>query len=316
MTSNFELFTQQLDDAVNVIESSHVVFDSIENIMSSPADIIDTQSLLERCNNICRKHEEKKPTIRVIHHFACTGGTLISKCLSALPNIFLLSEVHPFTTLHLGTGKAKFLPSDITSLAKHAQVPNHSKIAAEIFSSSILKVYEHVHKYGGGLILRDHTHSDYCVGEFNSTTESSVIKVLETTFNINSIVTIRNPIDSFMSLKKNGWEHFIPFTFDEYCRRVCQMLNDFSHAEIFLYEDFISDTECSVRNMCKALDITYDDMFLSIFDVFTVTGDSGRSGSVIKNRERREYNDSFKAEIEQSVHFKIIEEKIGYTLGI
>lgn len=33
--------------------------------------------------------------IRTIHHMACTGGTVFSKCLAVMPNVALLSEVNP-----------------------------------------------------------------------------------------------------------------------------------------------------------------------------------------------------------------------------
>ena len=46
-----------------------------------------------------RRNQEKKylskPLIRTIHHLACTGGTLISKCLGSMPDVALISEVNP-----------------------------------------------------------------------------------------------------------------------------------------------------------------------------------------------------------------------------
>ena len=37
----------------------------------------------------------QKPVIRTIHHLACTGGTLISKCISSMPETALISEINP-----------------------------------------------------------------------------------------------------------------------------------------------------------------------------------------------------------------------------
>ena len=37
----------------------------------------------------------KKPNIRIIHHMARTGGTVISKCLASMDEVILLSEIHP-----------------------------------------------------------------------------------------------------------------------------------------------------------------------------------------------------------------------------
>ena len=41
----------------------------------------------------------KLPPIRVVHHWACSGGTIISRSLAQLPNVVLLSEVHPLAHL-------------------------------------------------------------------------------------------------------------------------------------------------------------------------------------------------------------------------
>ena len=41
------------------------------------------------CNSLSR------PFARAIHHFACSGGTVISKCVAAMPHVALLSEVNP-----------------------------------------------------------------------------------------------------------------------------------------------------------------------------------------------------------------------------
>ena len=48
-----------------------------------------------------REHRQQtrpqgKPLLRTIHHLACTGGTVISKCLAAMPDVALISEVNPF----------------------------------------------------------------------------------------------------------------------------------------------------------------------------------------------------------------------------
>ncbi|MEA5392276.1 hypothetical protein VB738_13520 [Cyanobium gracile UHCC 0139] len=35
------------------------------------------------------------PVVRTLHHVACSGGTLISRYLAALPDVVLLSELNP-----------------------------------------------------------------------------------------------------------------------------------------------------------------------------------------------------------------------------
>ena len=124
----------------------------------------EAQSLLDRCEQIVA-NRNVKPQLRIIHHLACSGGTLVSKCLAALPNIYLLSELHPTTTLHQGGGKPKFLPADVTTQSRYANVPHIDTLAWKLFVSNIIQTYEHIGQYSGTLIIREHTHSDYCVGE-------------------------------------------------------------------------------------------------------------------------------------------------------
>lgn len=269
-----------------------------------------SKSLLQRCDDVCDSRTNVKPTLRIVHHFACTGGTLISKCLSAMPNVFLLSEVHPFTDLHLGKGKPKYLPSDISSLTKHANIPFQEKLAEKLFRDSIFSTYRHVEEFGGVLVLRDHSHSDFCVGEYNENTTSSVVDILSEIFEIKSLVTMRDPVDSYLSLDSNGWKHFSPFNFDEYCKRFCQFLGQFRGADVILYDDFTRQPKTTMRRMCDVLELSYDSCFEDIFDLFSVTGDSGRSGDVIKIRSKRTYKEEFLVEMKASRYFQELKLKI------
>ncbi|MDG2560629.1 hypothetical protein P7M34_25440, partial [Vibrio parahaemolyticus] len=186
------------------------------------SQVVDTESLLSRCTHICDKHKQKKPTIRIIHHLACSGGTLISKCISAMPNVYLLSEVHPYTDV-TQKGKPKCAPTDIVRLSKYAGIPKQKELATALFKQSIRSTYTHVLNQGGTLVLRDHTHADYSTNE-PIPKKSTLVSLLQDEYEIKSILTIRNPIDSYASLVKHGWIHFEPKSFEEYCRRLLILL--------------------------------------------------------------------------------------------
>jgi hypothetical protein len=307
MPTNFQLFKQQIDDAVDLIESSQglssAIFLSKNIVEPSPVEnLIDTQSLLSRCDNLCRKFEDKKPIIRIIHHLACSGGTLISKSISSMPNVYLLSELHPFTNLGHGKGSLDFTPSDIPSLTKHANIPQQKELASQLFKSGIDEVYQHVTRYGGTLVLREHTHSDYNTNE-PIPEKSTLIALLEDKYEVKSILTVRNPIDSYTSLIKNNWLHFEPKSFDEYCRRLLYLTEQFQEDRIFKYESFIKDPQQEMKAITKALDLPFDNTFEDVFSLFKVTGDSGRTSDVISPRERA-VPDSVLRESELSEYYK------------
>lgn len=299
MASNFELFKQQLDDAVALIEENSDTESAFANALINLDSAIDTQSLLARCEAITKKYEVSKPTIRIIHHLACSGGTLISKCISAMPNVYLLSEVHPYTDLALGNSKPKYAPSDISSLTKYAGVPQQRSLAAKLFKSAIDDVYEHVTKYGGTLVLRDHTHADFNTDSPIPQT-SSLIELLEDSYDVKSVLTIRNPIDAYASLVKNNWVHFTPQTFDEYCKRMLCLLDKFKDKKVYIYDELVNDPISVMQQIVSELDLKFDDTFEDVFDIFKVTGDSGRSSNIISPRERATLSADYLEEIKSS----------------
>lgn len=314
--SNSELpfvkLQQELQKAMSTIEASsgltlpqHRVVESTEFPMA--------QSLLARCEELVKKNKIKnRPTLRVLQHFACSGGTLVSKCFAALPNVFLLSESHPTSRLHMGEGKAKFLPSDIASQARYANIPHCDELANTLFKNSIIETANHTERLGGHLLIREHSHSDYCVGQ-NVSSQPSVVELLDSEFTVLRLATIRDPIDAFHSLSENKWFHFEPYTFEEYCQRFLKFINPIDDENIIRYEDFVAAPMEQMQIMSRILALPFDESFIDTFSLFRVSGDSGRSGTKIEPRPRKTISDAFKKEIEESESYYVIATKFGYN---
>lgn len=316
MSNELSNLQQQIQQALQLLRESNILATAQQKSThgSLPAtDLVFTEqsSLLEKCAQVCAQYQEQKPTIRIIHHLACSGGTLISKCLSAMPNIFLLSEVHPYSNLHLGGKKPKFLPTDIASLSRYARIPDLERLHKDLFISNIKIAHEHVKRNGGSLLLRDHTHSDFHT-ELEPKNTPAIINVLAENFNIQSVITFRNPIDSYLSLQANGWVHFTPPSFEEYCARILKMLNIYNSCPVFHYESFVFSPEKILMEICNALSISYNESWSLYFDIAQVSGDSGRSGSTIVERPRREMEESFKKEMLQSKSYEEIKFRFDY----
>jgi hypothetical protein len=290
MKTTLQSLQESISNAVDMIDQSQLVSDDLllqqsTKYSTNSLDFTNANSLLDKCEQVNKGYKKTKPDIRVVHHLACSGGTLISKCISAMPNVYLLSEAHPFSELHLGAGNPKFLPSDISSLSRHAEIPNQQELARKIFLESIKIADNHLTNMGSYLVIRDHTHSDYSTGNKESS-YSAIVNVLQSNYNVISLLTIRDPIDSYAALVKNKWLHFSPPTFDEYCRRFNVMLNHFEDVNIVRFEDFVADPKKKMQKICEFLSIPYSELFEDIFGVFRVTGDSGRSSDIIGSRER------------------------------
>ncbi|WP_133468407.1 hypothetical protein [Paraglaciecola marina] len=316
MSKDLQNMRFNLQMALDTLDASPLVSKAKDTVLVDPRklNIRDADSLIARCENVVRSGElNNKPTLRLIHHFACSGGTLISKCLAALPNVFLLSEVHPETTNHLGGGKPKFLPTDITSLSRYAGVPKVNELAIKIFTQNIRCTYQHVVELGGLLILRDHSHSDYCVGpRFDG--DSKVYSVLKTEFDILRLVTIRHPVDAYMSLVKNNWEQHEPKGFEEYCKRFLIFTSHYPKSQIVKYEDVVKDPNKSIKVIANKLNLPFTSNFIDIFDTMLVTGDSGRSGAVIEERPRRTLTSGQIKMVQASKSFKKIAKKFDYRI--
>ncbi len=289
--------------------------DVVEAEIASGQFVENAESIIDTCNLVLDKANEVKPRLRILHHLACSGGSLVTKCFSAMPNTFILSEVHPHSYRHLAPEKATFLPSDIATLAYQARFPDATNLAKKIFKLSVKETHRHVVERGGALILRDHSHSDYCVGE-SYTAKSTIVDLLKEEFDIVSLVTVRNPIDCYASLQSNSWLHFSPQTFDEYCNRVLAFLSQFRKNQIIKYESFTKSPDRVMKKMCGVLKIEFHDSFKELFDQFKVTGDSGRTGETISSRPRREIAPSLKAEIKRSKNFKLLCRKYGFSPAI
>lgn len=274
---NLKHLQSEIDSALSLISNKGKSPDNIG--VPKSGLIAGTQSLLERCENVVNRKKSEKPVLRVIHHLACSGGTMFSKCISALPNVYLLSEVHPYVSTGLSVG------TDISTLAKYANVPNYEDLAAELFKQSISSVYDAVNKYGGLLVLREHTHSDFSIQK-EPPKKSALVSILENDYDIKSVLTVRNPIDSYSSLVKNGWVSFTPDTFEEYCRRLLILIGQYNSDQIFSYEDFLHSPNEKMQMITSALALPYDSSFEDTFGIFKVTGDSGRSADVIGARAR------------------------------
>ncbi len=267
-------------------------------------------SLLKQCQNVVEENS-KKPQIRILHHLACSGGTLISKCIAAQPNVFLISEAHPHSKLHMQTQKPQYRPTDIISLSRYARIPHAEVLAEKIFVADIEVLFEHVSKMGGVIVLRDHTHVDFCTSE-KYVQEPTLMKLLATKFEILPLASVRHPIDSYLALLNNGWVHFEPSTFDEYCKRYLAFISHFNSTQIIKYETFVKKPTSEMKRLASKLALPYTESFEDTFPLFTITGDSGRGGEEIEVRERRSIPDGLVREIKASENFNKLIKKLKY----
>ena len=130
---------------------------------------------------------------------------------------------------------------------------------------------------------------------------------------VRSVVTVRHPLDSYLSLIANGWVDFQPACLEEYCCRYLRFLDDYDEQPIFKYEDFVEDTSSELEKISRALELPFNAEFESGLDLIRLTGDSGRSGVAIVRRERREVGPQVREEVETSSSYHALCVRLNYV---
>ncbi len=276
-------------------------------------------SLFEECIGLCRQRVPwDAGPIRTIHHLSCTGGTLITKCLAAMPNVLVLNEIDPLSTMTPKGGtfnpdKPPFTPTDIVSLLRQGDRKVPEGLLVKLFLKNLDLLRDEYGRAGRRLLLRDHSHSHFLAGD-EIAQRPSLLSMVKSRFPVLSVVTVRHPIDSFLSLESHGWPN-CPRKFEEYCRRYHAFLDAHEEVPVFRYEDFVNDPSAIVAELCQSLELSYSESFLDTFDVFRFSGDSGRTGMTIEARPRREVNEDFLAEVNSSSVSVELLSRLGYESG-
>ena len=316
MKDEAQKFIDCLQDAGQLLDDYPVVdYAETDDAKSQETQDHFDLALFEKWDEFFAPEFQQKPPIRIIQHLSCSGGTIISKCLAGLPNVVLLSEANPLSELHAESTPPGFAPSDLIYLAKRANMPHFPQLGRDVFKAEIGVIAKHARLFGKHLVIREHSHSDFLVGEIPGSF-STVREFLKEDFTVRSVVTVRHPVDSYLSLVKTDWLHFIPKTFEEYCKRHVLFIERNENVPIYKYEDFVSDPETEINRICDSLDLPFNEDFIDIFDINTLSGDSGRSSNIIEKRERRKIDEDLQNEMSESPSYEALCTKLGYAASI
>lgn len=294
----------ELDEALSLLQDYRE-----EGRKSSPEPL---PSLLEQCVSLCEQIAPPEP-VRCLHHQACTGGTLLSKCIAALPNTILLSEIDPLSSLGVaGPGeKPHFAPSDLILALKHASRKVDREVIIAAFHASMESVVEALERRGLRIVLRDHSHSQFCT-HVDAARRPTVREMLKDNFPVRSLVSVRHPLDSFLSLRNRGWIHFNPDTLPEYSLRVTAFLDRHEDCPLVRYEDFVHDPQQHLERICDYLTLPFEPLAIDLISAIRVSGDSGRSSPLISERPRRAVPEEVETE-RRSRSYTELCERLGYN---
>lgn len=297
-----------------LLDTVEDALDMLKDYTDAPAEnSVQLPSLLEQCEALTRIQPEVS-SVRTIHHFACSGGTLISKCLAVMPNVTVLSEIDPLSPLITRpNSRPNFAPSDLIYGARRALRPLNDEATVKVFTATLQALHAVLQEQGSYLCLRDHAHSQFCTdisGDDRPTLDEIVAKVLP----VRPVVTVRHPLESFLSLIKNRWRHFSPFTLEEYSQRYMQFLDRYESVPLFRYEDFVEAPDAILRKICAALELPFTDGAETMHQLVSLSGDSGRKSSKIASRPRRLVPGDLERQAGHSPTYKELCTRLDYAL--
>jgi hypothetical protein len=108
------------------------------------------------------------------------------------------------------------------------------------------------------------------------------------------------------------WNHFSPFTIEEYCRRYLMFLDRHRDLKIIRYEDFVRQPQVEMDTICAALDLVPAPHFMDMFPAIRLSGDSGRSGRRIAPRPRRAHEPDLARHAQEAPAYAVLIARLGY----
>jgi len=226
----------------------------------------------------------EKSMIRVIHHMARTGGTVICKCLACMQDIVLLSEIHPLGTWQFNPVKQAqqwFQLFSEQELEKYSSQPIS-------FNSSIRLINDKVEQQGKKLVLRDWSHLDFTAVPFlpQPSYRLQLYDSLVQDFDVVRIATTRHPIDQWLSMDRFASIHG-RLLLEQYLEDYLRFAQAAKEIGFVRYEDFTRQPDEVLAQITDALQLQYDPDYKSKWMQYSkITGDQKNKWQEIKPRSR------------------------------
>jgi len=286
----------QIDRLSTEIDAALALLDDYASKLPAEPVAESLPSLMAQCAALSDAAGASEP-VRSLHHFACSGGTLIAKVMAGLPGVVLLNEIDPLSNIRLTNRRKKppFAPTDIFIGLRQSLRAVDEGIICTGFAAAVSTMATALARQGQSLLIRDHAHSQFCTA-VDPAGRPTVREMLAPSARLLSLVTVRHPLDSFASLHHAGWVQFAPPTLEEYCARYLLFLERHADLPILKYEDFVTEPKVGLKKICRLMELPFHDLAFDMIPIIRVSGDSGRSGPEITTRPRRPLPDEIEAQ--------------------
>ena len=219
-----------------------------------------------------------RPPLRLIHHLARSGGTLISKCLGCMSGVVLLSEIHPLGTSHFNPLLQAQRWYGLLSTQDLIELKARGRIG---FVDAIELIRRRAEDCNQRLVIRDWSHLDFTGVPLVAKPPHRLLtaEALGSRYQLHQVCTVRHPLDQWLSLSQ------LPImrrrlSLEAYLAGYRRFAEVASAIGFQRYEDFASEPKAVMRSLCERLQLKFDRGFTDRWREYTfVTGDLAGSGA-------------------------------------
>lgn len=261
------------------------------------------------------KLQDQEPII--LCHVACSGGSMIYRMLIASFGLVGISEI----SHRVPQGKLVFIPTD----PEYALLEGGEILESEfenIFFDRVQHSNEICQKNNKPLLIREHIHSNFFFDSPDSTIPNNPSWIADQYDKrlgkkIKCIVTVRDPIDSWLGLSANFYDS-APKDFQEYCAKYERFIRSFlkNYDQNFMllikYEDIIDDQVEQLECIAEFIGVSFNRKATNDWSHIPSTGNSGRQSNTVQKRTRRPFGIQLIQAAETSESYGYLVEQLGY----
>lgn len=203
-------------------------------------------------------------SIAIMICYARSGGTLLNRCLGAMPNTVVLSEVNP-----LGGGGQIGLGVDC--VRRQAKEWYQIDLRGNSFQEAIVDLHDICQRTGRKLIIRDWPYVNFVPLSNNQNHPPNrflILEALQPLLPVQTFGLVRNGIDVWISRKTPKPQDFFP----QYLRYVLALKS--AVPSIFRYEDLCRSPDGVMRDVCDSIGLPFSDGYKNFHQFDSVYGDS------------------------------------------
>lgn len=235
-----------------------------------------------------------RKTVRMIHGLARSGGTIISRCIAALPDVVLYSEIHADGPIQIGRPSGQIAHSGSILWQTETWYPAIHRHLGDIDTldnrlrndADVLKrVIEASYAENRLPVIRDWSFGDF-IGwpvEAEPGNRLSVHEALAADHDISALVILRHPLACFMSYLQSNPANMAYLSLpgiEKFMAGYRRFLEATANKPRLRYEDFLADPNTAIRKAAEALQLTFIEGFADNWsDRARITGDATASRS-------------------------------------